>query len=183
MQEVKLLSEGQETPKRMVEDKIRLQSRAMEQTYEEMKKLELKKSEEALLFVQKRHDSWRYQNERDEAGRLQRSGSSRRMEKEVDSQDLLSFQSCRSSAVERQDVQEVMGEIAGNATRGRGEDAWRLEQEGDTETPETRVVTDGVEGVHVDLNGECHHARGQEKSRSQSDAPGEEGGEIKSSMR
>ena len=54
------------------------------------------------------------------------------------------FYSCRSSA----EVQVVMSETAGNATRGRGEDAWRLEPEG--ETLETKVVSNGVEGVHVD---------------------------------
>ena len=37
-----------------------------------------------------------------------------------------------------QDVQEVMSETAGNATRGRGEDAWRLEPECETETLETK---------------------------------------------
>ena len=70
----------------------------------------------------------------------------------------------------------VVGESAGNATRGRGEDARRPEPEGETETLETKVVSDGVEGVHVDLYCECHHARGQVKSfRRQSEAPGEEG--------
>ena len=51
-----------------------------------------------------------------------------------------------------QEVQEVMGETAGNETRGRGDDAWRLEPEGETEALETKAVSDGVEGVHVDLN-------------------------------
>ena len=161
-----------------------------------MKEPEGKKSEEALLLVQKKQDLWRYLNERDEARRLQRSGSSRRMKKEADSQDLLSFESCRSSAVDhveeislesstkRQDVQEVMGETAGNATTGRGEDAWRLELEGETEALETKVVSDGVEGVHLDHNGECRQEREQVKnSRRQSEAPGEEGEEIKSSKR
>ena len=46
--------------------------------------------------------------------------------------------------------------------------------------PETRVVADGVEGICVNLNGECHHERVQvENSRSQ----GEEGEEIKSPKR
>ena len=49
--------------------------------------------------MQKSDDLWRYQNERDEARRLQRSGSSRRMKKEADSQGLLSCESSRSSAV------------------------------------------------------------------------------------
>ena len=56
MQEVKLLSERQEVLKGMVEDKIRLQSRATEkyneQIFEEMKELEEKKSNDALLLVQ-----------------------------------------------------------------------------------------------------------------------------------
>ena len=38
-----------------------------EQFFEEMKELEEKKSKEALLFVQEKHDLWRYQNERDVA--------------------------------------------------------------------------------------------------------------------
>ena len=57
MQEVKLLSEREEVLKGMVEEKIRLQSRATEkyseQIFEEMKELEEKKSKEALFFVQK----------------------------------------------------------------------------------------------------------------------------------
>ena len=44
----------------MVEDKIRMQSRAtekyFEQIFEEMKELEEKRSEEALLLVQKKYD-------------------------------------------------------------------------------------------------------------------------------
>ena len=86
------------------ETEIRLQSRATEkyyeQNFEEVKELEEKKSREALLPVQKKHDWWRYPNARYEARRLQRSGSSRRMKKEAESQDLLSFESCRSPAVD-----------------------------------------------------------------------------------
>ena len=101
-----------------------------------MKELDEKKSNEA---------------ERDEAKKLQRSGSSRRTKKEADWQDFLSFESCRSAAVDHveemsldsprkmQDEQEVMNETSGSATRGRREDALRLEPEGETETPETKV--------------------------------------------
>ena len=76
MQEVKLVSETQEVLKGMMEDKIRLQSngRVLRADFEEMKELEEKKSKEALLLVQKKH-LLRYQNERDEAKREQRSGS------------------------------------------------------------------------------------------------------------
>ena len=91
-------------------------------------------------------------------------------------QDLLSFESCTSSTVDHveemslesprksQDVQVVTSEIAGTATRGRGEDAWRLEPEGETETLETKVVSNWVEGVHVDLDGEGCHEREQVKN-------------------
>ena len=53
--------------------------------------------------------------------------------------------------------------LQGKATRGRGDDAWRLAAEGETETPETEVVSNGVEGVHVDPDGEGRHERGQVK--------------------
>ena len=94
----------------------------------------------------------------------------------MDLQNPFSFESCRSSTVDhveemtlespkkRQEVQEVMEETAGKATRGREEDAWRLEPEGETEMVETRVVSDGVEGIYVDLNGEGHHERGASKN-------------------
>ena len=65
----------------MVEDKIRLQSRATEKYYEqffeEMNELEEKKSTEALLLLQKKHILMRCQNEKEKARRLQRIGSSR----------------------------------------------------------------------------------------------------------
>ena len=74
---------------------------------------------------------------------------------EADTQDFLSSQSCRSSAVDhveeislecwrkRQDVQGVMSEFAGMEMRERGDVAWRVEPEGETETLETKVVSKG----------------------------------------
>ena len=59
-----------------------------------------------------------------------------------------------------QDEQEVMSETSGNATRGRGEDVWRLEPEWETETLETNIFWDGVEGVPGNPDGEGHHERG-----------------------
>ena len=54
------------------------------------------------------------------------------------------------------------------AARGREEDAWRLEPEGETEVPETVIVADEVEGTYVDSNGEGHRGRGKVKNhRSQ----------------
>ena len=88
----------------MVEDKIRLQSRGTEkyyeQMFEEMKELEEKRSKVALILEQKKHMLMRYQNERDEARRLQRSGSLKGTRKEAELQNLLSSEPCRSSAVD-----------------------------------------------------------------------------------
>ena len=158
--------------------------------------MEEKRSKEALLLVQQQYTMWNYQNQRGVARRLQRFGNTRRMKKEADYQDFFSFNSCRSSVVDQveemslesprkiQDVQMVMSETAGKATRGRGEDAWRLEPQGGTETLENKVVSNGVEGVHVDPNGEGHHERDHvNNSRRQSDASGEEGEEIRSPKR
>ena len=132
-----------------------------EQIIEEIEELEENKSEEALLLVQKRHDLWRYQNERDEAKRLQSSGNSGLV-----LQHPFSSESCRSSTVDhdeemtlvesirkRQEVHEVMKETEWKEARGREEEAWRLEPEGETKMPET--------GVEV------------KNDRSQSDVPGE----------
>ena len=84
---------------------------------------------------------------------------SRRVKKEMDLQHPFSSESCRSSTVDhdeemtlespkkRQEVQEVMEETEWKEARGREEDAWRLEPEGETEMPEIRVVADGFEGM------------------------------------
>ena len=51
----------------------------------------------------------------------------------------------------------------------------------ETETPETGVASDGVEGINVGRRGEGHHLRASKnKSRRQRDAPGEESEENKS---
>ena len=63
-----------------------------------------------------------------------------------------------------QDEQEVTSETSWNATRGRGEDAWRLEPEGETETLETKVLLwNGVEGVPRYADGEGRHELGASK--------------------
>ena len=73
MQEVKLSSERQEVLKGMVGDKkIRLQSGATEQYYEqifeETKELEEKEIKKRLCYLcRKKHTLWRYQKQRDEA--------------------------------------------------------------------------------------------------------------------
>ena len=41
-----------------------------------------------------------------------------------------------------QDEQEVTSQASWNATRGKEEDGWRLEPDGETETPETKVLVE-----------------------------------------
>ena len=60
--------------------------------------------------------------------------------------------------------------------RKERKDGWRLEPEGETETPETIVLWNEVEGVPVNPDGEGRHERAQAKSsRREREAPGEEG--------
>ena len=65
----------------------------------------------------------------------------------------------------RQEVQEVMKDTEWKEARGREEEAWRLEPEGETEMPKTGIVVGGVEGIYVDLKSEGHHERGQVKNQ------------------
>ena len=66
----------------------------------------------------------------------------------------------------------------------REEDGWRLEPEGETETPKTTVLWNEVECAPVNPGGEGGHERAQAKSsRSEGEAPGEEGEGVKSPIR
>ena len=140
--------------------------------------------------IKEKHDLSRYQNESDEARRLQNSENLRRVRKGLDLQHPASSESCRSSMT---DYDEEMALEPPRKrpecpeckeARGREEYAWRLEPQGETEVPETVIVADEVEGTYVDSNGEGHHGRGKVKNhRSQSGVPGGEGEEIKSPRR
>ena len=77
-------------------------------------------------------------------------------------------------------MQDERVRLRGMRRGWREEDAWRLEPEGERETLETKVVSNGVEGVHVNPNGEGHHEREQVKSSTwEGESPGG-GEEIKS---
>ena len=83
-----------------------------------------------------------------------------------------------------QHEQEATSEASWNATGGKEEDGWRLEPEGETETPETIVCWNEVEGVTVHPDVEGRYERIQAKSsRREIEAPGEEGEEVKSPRR
>ena len=63
-----------------------------------------------------------------------------------------------------------------------GEEAWRLEPEGETEVPEIIIVSDAVESSKVDLDGKSHHEQAEAIIlRREREVPGEEGQEIKKS--
>ena len=99
--------------------------------------------------------------------------------RDPDLQHPTSSESCRSSMVDydeemtREPPRKRPVWPEWEETRGREEDAWRLEPEGETEVQETVIVADEVEGTNVDSNGEVHHKRGNVKNhRSQSGVPG-----------
>ena len=56
--------------------------------------------------------------------------------------------------------EQVTSETSWNATRRKEVDEWRLEPEGETETRETKVSWNGVEGVPGYPDSEGHHERG-----------------------
>ena len=81
----------------------------------------------------------------------------------------------------KQDEQEATSEASWNATEGKEEDGWRVESGGETETPETIVLWNEVEGVPMTSDGD---ERVQAKSsRVDSEGSGEEGEEVKSPKR
>ena len=60
--------------------------------------------------------------------------------------------------------------------------AWRLEPEGETEVQELVIVS--MESTFVDLDGKSHREQAEAKSsRRESEAPGEEGEDVKSPKR
>ena len=182
MQEVIQKSERQEVLTGLVEDKVRLQSKATEKYYEtifdELRELEGKKAKEALLLVQKKHILIRYQSERDKARMLQSMGGSRARRNWFDTQDTFSFVSCSPSMAcdmeevysessrKMQDKEETTSEASWTATKGKGKgkEVWRLEPENETEKPEATVLWKEAEGVSVNPDGERHYEQTRAKN-------------------
>ena len=86
------------------------------------------KKTEALQMVKKKNDLWRYQNERDEARRLQGAGE-------------MTWEPPRKKP----------DWLVREEARSREESTWRLEPEGEAEVPETFIFSHVVEGTYVDL--------------------------------
>ena len=78
----------------------------------------------------------------------------------------------------------MTSETSWNAIRRTEVDEWRLEPGGKTETPETKVLWNGVEGAPGYPDGEGRHERVQVKSsRRKTEAPREEGEEVEGPKR
>ena len=73
--EMQMLNKRQEIFQNAIESKLRVQDRANERMQdrilEEIKELVHRKTEEALHVAEKEHDLWMYQNEKEDAKRLQ----------------------------------------------------------------------------------------------------------------
>ena len=73
--EIQMLNKRQEIFQNAIEDKLRVQERASERMQdriiEEIKELVHRKTEEALRIAVKEHDLWMYQDDKEEAKRLQ----------------------------------------------------------------------------------------------------------------
>ena len=171
-----MLNKRQEIFQSAIEGKLRMQDRASErlqdQIIEEVKELVNTKTDEALQLASKEHDLWMYQNEKEEAKRLQGVRKPRKDE-----------QMARVPPRNRSDWPDW------EEARKMEESEWRLEPEGEAEVPEIIIVSDAVEGTFVDLDGEsrreqvegkalekvkrdAQRGRGDQKSEKESDSGG-----------
>ena len=153
-----------------MEGKLRVQSRANErlqdQIMEETKEMEHTKTEEALQLAGKEHDLWMYQNEKEEAKRMQGARKPRKDEE-------MAWAPPRNMS-KWTDWEEA---------REMEESEWRLEPEGKAEVPEIVVVSDAVEGTPVDLDGESRHEQVEAKLSGRGREMLNEGEEIRSPKR
>ena len=126
--------------------------------------MEHKRTEEALELVRKENDLWRYQNEEEEANRLQ---GARKLRKDEE----MAWAPPRNRS-NWPDWEEA---------RSMEEREWRLEPKEEAEVPEIVVVSDAVEGTPVDLGGKSRLEQAEERSsRREREALGKGSEEIKS---
>ena len=103
----------------------RASKRLQDQKIDEIKELESTKTEETLQTAGKEHDLWMYQNEKEEAKRLQ--------------------------GVNRAPPRNLTKWPDWEEARKLENGEWRLEPEGEAEVPEIIIVSDAVDGTPVDL--------------------------------
>ena len=166
--EIQMLNKRQENFQNAIEGMLRVQDRASErlqdQIVEEMQELETTKT--ALQITGKEHDLWMYQNEKEEAKRLQ-GVRKLRQDEEMD------------WAPPRNVSNWPDWEEARKLENGE----WRLEPEGEAEVPEINMVSDALEGNFVDLDGESRREQVEAKlSRREREMPNE-GEEIRNPKR
>ena len=135
-----MLNKGQEIFQNAIDGRLRVQDRASErmqdQIIEDMKELAHTKTDEALQLASKEHDLWMYQNEKEEATRVQFVRKPRKDEERV-------WAPPRNKS-------DWSGWEEATKTE---ESEWRLEPEGEAEVPAIIIVSDAVEGTLVDLDG------------------------------
>ena len=131
--EILMLNKRQEIFRNAIEGKLRVQDRASErlqdQIIEEIKEMESTKTEEALQLVENEHDLWMYQNEKEEAKRLQ--------------------------GVTWAPPRNLMKWPDWEEARKLENGEWRLVPEGEAAVPEIIIVSDAVEGTPVHLGVEA----------------------------
>ena len=177
MQEVELLSDRQEVLAVLMEDKIRIQSKATEKYYESIfEELEEKTSKEALVLEQKKHILMRWQSERERVTMLQRLGGPRAIGRRSDAQDTFSFESCTSSTAcdveevsfksskKMKDIDEITSEASWTVvTNEKEKEVCSLESEGEVEKPGSIGLGSEVKGSSVNPEGEGRHGRARTK--------------------
>ena len=134
-----MLNKRQEIFQNAIDGKLRVEDRASERMQdriiEEVKDSVRRKTEEALQIVVKEHELWMYQNEKEEAKRLQ-GVRKLRQDEEI------------ARAPPRNMTKWPDWEEARKLENGE----WRLEPEGEAEVPEIIIVQDAVEETNVDLD-------------------------------
>ena len=145
-----MLNRRQEIFQNAIEGQFKVPDRATErlhdQIIEEIKELVHTKTEEALQLAGKEHDLWMYENEKEEAKRLQSTRKPRKDEE-------MAWAPPRNKS-EWPGWDEATKVV---------ESEWRLELEGEAEVPEIIIVSVAVEGIFVDLNGESRHEQVEAK--------------------
>ena len=132
----------------------RASERMRDRIIEEMKELVHRMTEEAFQIAGKEHDLWMYQNEKEEAKRLQGVRKLRNDE-----------------------------EMAWPDWEEARKMEWRLEPEGEADVAEIIIVSDAVEGTPVDLDGESRHKQVEAKLSRRRREMLNEGEEIRSPKR
>ena len=139
----------------------------MTKSLKKQRKMEHKKTEEAVNVVKKENDLWKYENEKEEAKKI---AGRQRIKK--DEEMVWAPPRSKSDWPDWGEARSVEKSV------------WRLEPEGETEVPEIIVVSDAGESTHVDLGCKSHHEQAEANiSRREREVPGEEGEEIKSPKR